>query len=168
MQLGSIKDVYTHELQDLHSAETQLLGALPKMAQAASSEELRQAFEQHLEETRGHVERLDEILAQAGISGGGEKCKGMAGLIAEGDEIVSAQGDATVKDAALISAAQRVEHYEIAAYGTARTLADELGMDDAKDLLEQTLDEESQADKLLTKIATGGMLKAGINQQARN
>jgi ferritin-like metal-binding protein YciE len=168
MQLSSINDVYTHELQDLHSAETQLIQALPQMAQAASNDELRQAFEQHLEETRGHVKRLEEILGQAGISAGAEKCKGMAGLIAEGEQIVTAQGDPTVKDAALISAAQRVEHYEIAAYGTARTLADELGMNEAKDLLDQTLDEESDADKLLTKIATGGMLKAGINQQARN
>jgi ferritin-like metal-binding protein YciE len=168
MQLGSIKDVFTHELQDLHSAETQLLVALPKMAQAASSDELRQAFEQHLEETRGHVDRITEIAAQAGISASGEKCKGMAGLIAEGEGVISAQGDPTVKDAALISAAQRVEHYEIAAYGTARTLAGELGMDAAKDLLDQTLDEESHADKLLTKIATGGLLKAGINERARN
>jgi ferritin-like metal-binding protein YciE len=166
MQLGSIKDVYTHEVQDLHSAETQLIQALPKMAQAASSDDLRQAFEQHLEETRGHVQRLEEIMGQAGISPG-EKCKGMAGLIAEGEQIIAAQGDTLVKDAALISAAQRVEHYEIAAYGTARTLANELGLDAAKDLLDQTLDEESDADKLLTKIATGGMLKAGINEQAR-
>jgi ferritin-like metal-binding protein YciE len=168
MQLGSINDVYTHELQDLHSAETQLIEALPKMAQAASSDELRQAFEQHLEETRDHVERLNQILAQAGTSPGGEKCKGMAGLIAEGEGVIKGEGDPAVKDAALISAAQRVEHYEIAAYGTARTFADELGMDDAKELLDQTLDEESQADKLLTKIATGGMFKAGINQAARN
>jgi ferritin-like metal-binding protein YciE len=168
MQLTSIDDVYTHQLQDLHSAETQLVGALPKMAQAASSEELRQAFEQHLEETRDHVERLNQILAMAGTSAAGEKCKGMAGLIAEGKDVIEAQGDPTVKDAALISAAQRVEHYEIAAYGTTRTLADELGMDEAKELLDQTLDEESQADKLLTKIATGGMLKTGINQAARN
>jgi ferritin-like metal-binding protein YciE len=168
MQLASINDVYTHELQDLHSAETQLVEALPKMAQAASSDELRQAFEQHLEETRDHVERLNQILALAGTKAGGEKCKGMAGLIAEGEDVIKAQGDPTVKDAALISAAQRVEHYEIAAYGTTRTLADELGMDDAKELLDQTLDEESQADKLLTKIATGGMLKTGINQAARN
>ena len=166
MQLSSINDVYSHELQDLHSAETQLVQALPQMAQAASSEELRQAFEQHLEETRGHVERLEQIMGQAGITAG-ETCKGMAGLIAEGQQIISAQGDPTVKDAALISAAQRVEHYEIAGYGTARTLADELGLDDATDLLDQTLDEESDADKLLTKIATGGMLKAGLNQQAR-
>lgn len=168
MQLGSIKDVYTHELQDLHSAETQLVEALPKMAQAASSDELRQAFEQHLEETRDHVERLNQILAMAGTNAGGEKCKGMAGLIAEGKDVIEAQGDPTVKDAALISAAQRVEHYEIAAYGTTRTLAGELGMDEAKELLDQTLDEESQADKLLTKIATGGMLKTGINQAAQN
>jgi ferritin-like metal-binding protein YciE len=166
MQLASIKDVYSHELQDLHSAETQLVEALPKMAGAASSDELRQAFEQHLEETRGHVERLDEILAQAGLSAGNEKCKGMAGLISEGEQIISAQGDWAAKDAALISAAQRVEHYEIAAYGTARTFADQLGMEEARDLLDQTLDEESQADKLLTKLATGGMLKAGINQKA--
>ena len=166
MQLGSINDVFKHELQDLHSAETQLVQALPKMAQAASSDELRQAFEHHLDETKEHVRRLDEVLGQAGLSAGTTKCKGMAGLIAEGDEIISATGDPNVKDAALISAAQRVEHYEIAAYGTARTLADELGMDDAKDLLDQTLDEESNADKLLTKIATGGLFKAGINQRA--
>ena len=167
MQLTSINDVYTHEIQDLYSAETQLIQALPQMAQAASGDELRQAFQHHFDETQGQVERLQEIMGQAGISPG-EECKGMAGLIAEGQEIIAAQGDPTVKDAALISAAQRVEHYEIAAYGTARSLADELGMDESKDLLDQTLDEESDADKLLTKIATGGMLKAGINQQARN
>jgi ferritin-like metal-binding protein YciE len=166
VELGSINDVFTHELQDLHSAETQLVAALPKLAGAASSSELRQAFEHHLDETREHVRRLDEIFAQSGIGAGGEKCKGMAGLIAEGEAIVKAGGDSAVKDAALIAAAQRVEHYEIAAYGTARTLADELGNDAAKDLLDQTLDEESQADKLLTKIATGGLLKAGINERA--
>jgi ferritin-like metal-binding protein YciE len=137
------------------------------MAQAASTDELRQAFEHHLEETRDHVRRLDEIMAQVGLSAGTEKCKGMEGLIEEGDEIVKAQGDPTAKDAALIAAAQRVEHYEIAAYGTARTLADELDMGDAKDLLDQTLDEEGAADKLLTRIATGGLLKAGVNQRAR-
>jgi ferritin-like metal-binding protein YciE len=167
MQLGSINDVFTHELQDLHSAETQLVEALPKMAQAASTDELRQAFEHHLEETRDHVRRLDEIMAQAGLSSGTEKCKGMEGLIEEGDEIVKAQGDPTAKDAALIAAAQRVEHYEIAAYGTARTLADELDLGDAKDLLDQTLDEEGEADKLLTRIATGGLMRAGVNRQAR-
>jgi ferritin-like metal-binding protein YciE len=168
MQLGSINDVFTHELQDLHSAETQLVEALPKMAQAASTDELRQAFEHHLEETRDHVRRLDEIMGQAGLSAGTQRCKGMEGLIEEGEEIVQAQGDPMAKDAALIAAAQRVEHYEIAAYGTARTLAGELDMGDAKDLLDQTLDEEGEADKLLTRIATGGLLKAGVNQRARS
>jgi ferritin-like metal-binding protein YciE len=166
MQLNTLKDLFEHELADLYDAETQLVEALPKMAQAASNEELRGAFEHHLNETRDHVRRLEEIRAQIGSSIT-EQCDGMRGLIKEGEEIVTAEGDPTVKDAALISAAQRVEHYEIAAYGTARTLADELDVNDAKDLLDQTLDDESSADKLLTKIATGGMLKAGINEQAR-
>jgi ferritin-like metal-binding protein YciE len=165
MQLQSLQDLFQHEISDLHSAETQLLVALPKMAQAASNDELRQAFEHHLQETQDHVRRLDEIRGQIGTTVSGE-CEAMRGLIEEGDEIVSAIGDPTVKDAALISAAQRVEHYEIAAYGTARTLAGELDLAEAKDSLDQTLDEESNADKLLTKIATGGMFKAGINQQA--
>jgi len=167
MELQSLNDVLVHELKDLHSAETQLLDALPKMAQAASNGELRQAFEHHLDETRDHVSRLEEIFGQIGTSAGGETCEGMEGLIKEGEETISTDGDPAAKDAALIAAAQRVEHYEIAAYGTARTLADQLGIDDAKELLDQTLDEESSADKLLTKIATGGMLKAGINQQAQ-
>jgi ferritin-like metal-binding protein YciE len=158
--------LFEHEIGDLYSAETQLVAALPKMAQAASNEELRNAFNHHLEETRDHVRRLEEIRGQLG-STVSDECEGMRGLIKEGDEIIAGSGDSVVKDAALISAAQRVEHYEIAAYGTARTLADDLDLDDAKDLLEQTLDEESNADKLLTKIATGGMLRAGINEEAR-
>jgi ferritin-like metal-binding protein YciE len=166
MQLQSLQDLFEHEIADLYDAETQLVTALPKLAQAASNDELRGAFEQHLGETRDHVRRLDEIRGQIGSSLT-EQCEGMHGLIREGEEVVSGGGDPNVKDAALISAAQRVEHYEIAAYGTARTLADELDLDDAKDLLDQTLDEEGNADKLLTKIATGGLLKTGINQQAR-
>jgi ferritin-like metal-binding protein YciE len=165
MQLQTLQDLFEHEISDLHSAETQLLVALPKMARAASNDQLREAFEHHLQETQDHVRRLDDIRGQFG-SAISEECEGMRGLIEEGDEIVSAIGDPNVKDAALISAAQRVEHYEIAAYGTARTLADELDLAEAKDVLDQTLDEESTADKLLTKIATGGMFKAGINQQA--
>jgi ferritin-like metal-binding protein YciE len=167
MQLQSLNDVFSHELEDLYSAESQLVEALPKMAQAASHEELREAFQQHLDETREHVRRLDEIFAQTGLTPSGERCEAMAGLIKEGEKVVSAQGDPAAKDAALISAAQRVEHYEIAGYGTARTLAAELDIDAAKDLLDQTLDEESHADKLLTKIATGGMLKSGLNERAR-
>jgi ferritin-like metal-binding protein YciE len=166
MQLQTLQDLFEHEISDLYSAETQLLVALPKMAQAASNDQLRGAFENHLQETQDHVRRLDEIRGQTGAVSL-EECEAMRGLIEEGDEVVAAIGDPAVKDAALISAAQRVEHYEIAAYGTARTLADELDLPDAKDLLDQTLDEESNADKLLTKIATGGMFKAGINQQAR-
>src|SRR5437588_4461736 len=167
MQLQTLQDLFEHEVSDLYSAETQLVTALPKMAQAASHDELRKAFEQHLQETRDHVRRLEDIRGQIGSSMSDE-CEGMRRLIQEGNEFVSAVGDPVVKDAALISAAQRVEHYEIAAYGTARTLADELDLGDDKDLLDQTLDEESNADKLLTKIATGGMFKAGINQQARS
>jgi ferritin-like metal-binding protein YciE len=166
MGFHSLKDVLQEQLEDLHSAETQLVGALPKMAQAANHDELRKAIEHHLEETRGHVERVEEALGELGISNPSEVCKGMQGLIAEGEEILSKDGDASAKDAALIGAAQRVEHYEIAAYGTARQLADDCGFDSIRDLMDQTLDEESNADKLLTKIATGGMFKAGVNQQA--
>src|SRR6059058_2083460 len=167
MQLQTLQELFEHEIADLHSAETQLVTALPKMAQAASNDELRGVFEHHLEETRDHVGRLEDIRGQIGRSMS-EECEGMRGLIREGEEIISAEGDPTVKDAALISAAQRIEHYEIAAYGTARTLADELDLGDAKDVLDQTLDDESNADKLLTKIATGGMFKAGINREARS
>ena len=167
MQLNSLKDLFVEQLRDLYSAETQLVEALPKMASAASHDELRQAFEHHLDETRGHVDRLREIFGQLGTTPGSETCEAMKGLIAEGEEVVKAQGDSAVKDAALIAAAQRVEHYEIAGYGTVRTFADDLDLGDARDLLDQTLDEESSADKLLTKIATGGMLKTGINERAK-
>lgn len=165
MQLQTLNDLFAHEVADLYSAEQQLVAALPKMAQAATQQELRDAFEHHLEETRDHVRRLKDIREEI-KSTTAEPCKGMQGLIAEGQEILAAGGDPVVRDAALISAAQRIEHYEIAAYGTARTLAEELDLGGPRDLLDQTLDEESSADKLLTKIATGGMLKSGINQKA--
>lgn len=165
MKMETLHDLFEHEIADLYSAEQQLVEALPKLAKAASHDELRKAFEHHLEETRDHVKRLEEIRGTLGSSMS-ETCEGMKGLIEEGEEIVQAEGSPAVKDAALISAAQRVEHYEIAAYGTARTLADELDMSEAKDLLDQILDEESNADKLLTKIATGGMMKEGVNQKA--
>jgi ferritin-like metal-binding protein YciE len=167
MQLQTLDDLFVDQLQDLYSAEQQLVQALPKMASAASNDELREAFEHHLSETQEHVQRISEIFGEIGTTPSGETCEAMEGLIREGEQVLTAQGDPTVRDAALIAAAQRVEHYEIAAYGTARTLADDLDQDGAKDLLDQTLDEESNADKLLTKIATGGMFKAGINQQAR-
>jgi ferritin-like metal-binding protein YciE len=166
MRFDSLQDVFAEQLNDLRSAEQQLVAALPEMANAASSDELRQAFEEHLEETRSHVERIDEAITTLGIATSNEECKGMKGLIEEGEEIISAEGDAMAKDAALIAAAQRVEHYEIAAYGTVLALADHLDLDDATDGLGQSLNEEEMADKLLSKIATGGMFKSGINDRA--
>jgi ferritin-like metal-binding protein YciE len=153
MKLQSLEDVFADQVADLRSAEQQLLEALPKVAGAASNDKLREALEQHLEQTRGHVRRLDEVVVTTGLSVPQEHCEGMEGLLKEGEEVVFAQGDPAAKDAALIAAAQRVEHYEISGYGTARTLADQLGYDSAKRLLDETLDEESKADELLTKIA---------------
>jgi ferritin-like metal-binding protein YciE len=167
MQLQSLDDVLVSQLGDLLDAEKQLVQALPKMASAASDEKLQKAFKEHLSETRDHVNRLEEIFGQLGKQPSSHTCKAMQGLVAEGEEIISAQGDPAAKDAALIAAAQRVEHYEIAGYGTAKTLADQLGHGDAKDLLDQTLDEESQADTLLTKIATGGRMRSGVNEAAK-
>jgi ferritin-like metal-binding protein YciE len=167
IKLDTLQDLFVEELHDLHSAEEQLVQALPKLAQAASHEELREAFEHHLQETQDHVRRLDDIYGELGIPASSEKCEAMEGLIAEGEQLIQAQGDPAVKDAALIGAAQRVEHYEIAAYGTARELAKQLGHEQAEELLDQTLDEESNADKLLNKIATGGIFASGINQRAQ-
>ena len=166
MALATLNDVFVDQIEDLYSAETQLVDALPKIASAAHDEKLREAIQSHLEETRRHVERLSNIKADLGITSS-QRCKGMAGLLAEGDETVNESGAGPAKDAAIIAAAQRVEHYEIAAYGTARTLAGELGYDDAKDLLDETLDEESAADQLLTKIATGGVFRSGVNAEAK-
>jgi ferritin-like metal-binding protein YciE len=167
MNLNTLQDVFADQIHDLQDAERQLVQALPKMAGAASTDKLREAFEHHLAETKSHVERLNEIVATTGIAPGTETCEAMKGLIKEGEKVINAQGDAAAKDAALIAAAQRVEHYEIAAYGTARTLADQLDYDDARDLLDDTLDEEANADKLLTKIATGGLIGTGVNEQAK-
>ena len=167
MQLNSLNDVFVEQLADLYDAEQQLVKALPKMASAASSTELREAFEHHLEQTQNHVQRLDEVFANTGIQAPAETCKAMQGLIKEGEDVISASGDPAAKDAALIAAAQRVEHYEIAAYGTATTIAGDLGFHEAKDLLDETLDEEGDADKLLTKIATGGIFASGRNEEAR-
>jgi ferritin-like metal-binding protein YciE len=159
MGLKSLEDVYVDQIADLYSAEQQLVKALPKVADAASSSELRQAFEAHLKETEDHVQRLEKV-REALSEVPDVTCKGMEGLIKEGDEIVSKEGDKAAKDAALIAAAQRVEHYEIAAYGTARALAEQLGRSEDGQLLDQTLSEESNADEKLTGIATA------INAQA--
>jgi ferritin-like metal-binding protein YciE len=166
MGFNSLQDVFAEQLNDLRSAEEQLVEALPKMVSAASSEELRKVFEEHLAQTRGHLERIDDLFATSNVARTGEVCAGMKGLIEEGSKVVASPGESMAKDAALIAAAQRIEHYEIAAYGTAATLANHLDLDEAADVLGQTLDEEETADKLLTKVATGGMFRSGVNQQA--
>ena len=153
LKLNSLRDLLIEELRDLYSAETQLVGALPKMAEAAASQELASAFEHHLEETRGHVSRLESIFNQIGEKSSGETCEAMKGLIKEGEILVKAEGDPDVRDAGLIGAAQRVEHYEMAGYGTARSLARRLGENQTAEILQQTLDEEGEANKKLTSIA---------------
>lgn len=155
MALESLQDLLVHELRDLYSAENQLTHALPKMAKAATTPELQQAFQTHLQETNGHVQRLEQIFESLGVSSRGPKCKGMEGLIEEGNDMIKEKAEPDVADAALITAAQRVEHYEIAGYGGARTFAQMLGMTDVAQMLEQTLDEEKQADDKLTSIAEG-------------
>jgi len=165
--LGNLHDLFVHELRDLYSAEQQLVMALPKMASAATTPDLKQAFTHHLDQTRNHVSRLDKIFTRLGTTSAGDECEAMKGLVKEGESIIKAQGDSVVKDAALIGAAQRVEHYEIAAYGTARTYAEELGYDDMANWLQETLDEEGATNKKLTKLAEGGWLSSGINEDAR-
>jgi ferritin-like metal-binding protein YciE len=166
MKVKNLEELYVEQLKDLHSAEKQLVQALPKMAKAASMPELQQGFQDHLAQTRGHVDRLEQIFARLGASAGRKKCKAMEGLIEEGQEAIELEGDTDVKDAALIAAAQRVEHYEIAGYGTVRTFANHLGFDQDRNLLQQTLDEEGETDKKLTSLAEGGFFTGGINEQA--
>ena len=153
MKLDTLKTLYVNELRDLYNAEQQLVKALPKMAKAASSEELQEAFEKHLEQTRQHVERLEEVFEDIGEKPKGKTCKAMKGLIEEGSEILQEDGDESVIDAGIIVAAQKVEHYEIASYGSVRTFAQLLGKDTSADLLQTTLDEESEANELLNKLA---------------
>lgn len=166
MMFNDLKDLYVEQLRDLYDAENQLTRALPKMANAAASTDLRDAFNMHLEQTQSQIQRLERIFTEMGVTPRGETCQAMQGLIKEGDQVISAQGDPNVKDAALIAAAQRVEHYEIAGYGTVRTYAKELGYNDAASLLQKTLDEEGKADDKLTSIATGGLFSSGINKKA--
>jgi ferritin-like metal-binding protein YciE len=151
--LNSLKDLLVDELRDLHNAENQLVKALPKMAKAASNEELKEGFTQHLEETRGHIDRLDRALKMLGASAKGKTCHAMKGLVEEGSEAIEAEGPDAIRDAQLIGAAQRVEHYEIAAYGTARAFAETIGETKIADLLQDTLDEEGATDKKLTALA---------------
>ncbi len=167
MEYNTLTEVLIDELGDLHSAERQLVEALPKLAGAAHSYELREALESHLEETTRHVERLDQAFTEMGIRFAPTKPgQAMKGLIEEAEYVVAATGDSVAIDAALIGAAQRIEQYEVGAYGTAHALADELHLDTTSALLEQTLGEEAKANKALTKLATGGMLSSGINRMA--
>lgn len=153
MEINSLRELYVDHLRDLYDAENQLIKALPKMAKEATSDELRQGIEEHLEQTRGHAERLEQIFEQLGEKPKGKKCKGMQGVIEEGSEILKEDMEEDTKDAAIIAAAQRVEHYEIAGYGTARTYANLLDENEAADLLQQTLDEEKETDQKLTQLA---------------
>jgi len=150
---SSLRELYVDELKDLFSAEKQITKALPKMAKAASSEALRRGFEEHLKQTKGHVQRLEEIFAMLNAKAGGKKCVGMEGLIQEGTELMGEDFQGGVMDAALISAAQRVEHYEIAAYGTVSAYADLLGESQQASLLRQTLEEERETDEKLTEFS---------------
>ncbi len=152
-KITTLHDAYIEQLKDIYSAEQQLIKALPKMAKAASSEELAKGFEEHLEQTKGHAERLEEIFKALDEKPTGKKCKAMAGLVEEGSETISEDASPAVKDALLIAAAQRVEHYEIAAYGTVKAFADILGEEDAVRLLDETLQEEVETDEKLTEVA---------------
>ncbi len=162
MKLESLKQLYLDELRDAYSAEDQITKALPKMIDAASSSQLSSAFQEHLDQTKRQMERLEKIFAMHSESPKGKTCKGMEGIIKEGEEFIKSRGDDATRDAALISAAQRVEHYEIAAYGTLRTYARMLNDTEAVTLLQQTLDEESNTDEKLTRLA-----ESSINQQAK-
>lgn len=153
MKINTLEDLLTDELKDIYSAENQLIKALPKMAKAADSSDLRNAFEKHLEQTRTHAQRIEQICSELDVRPSGKKCVGMEGLVGEGKEVLQEDMEKEPRQAALIGAAQRVEHYEIAAYGTAMAHAKQLGFMKVVDLLGKTLEEEKQADELLTTLA---------------
>jgi ferritin-like metal-binding protein YciE len=161
MHMETLQDLFVDQLRDLYNAENQLVKALPKMAKSADSEELKTAFEEHLEETKGHVERIEQIFERIGAKPGGKTCKAMKGLVEEGSEMMREDAEPPVMDAGLIAAAQRVEHYEMAGYGCVVNYAKLLGDEEAADLLQETLQEEMAADKKLTRLA-----ESGINKRA--
>jgi ferritin-like metal-binding protein YciE len=160
-ELNSFQDLFVDQIKDLYDAENRLTEALPKMADAATSTQLKQAFRNHLTETQGHVSRLEQIFREVNLEPKRETCEAMKGLVSEGEEMIKAKGDPDIKDAALIAAAQRVEHYEISGYGTARAFARRLGLTQAASLLQQTLQEEKAADEKLNSIA-----ESSVNPQA--
>ena len=171
---NGLRDVYIDQLRDLYDAEHRLIKALPKMAKAADSNELRSGIEEHLQQTKGHAERLEQIFESMGEQARAKKCKGIDGIIHEGSEVLDEDFEGAVKDAAIIASAQRVEHYEIAAYGSVRSFAAELGETKAASLLQQTLNEEKETDAKLTKMseminpraAGGGLSERGRAAQA--
>lgn len=167
MKLNTLHDVYVHHLKDLYSAEKQIIEALPKMVKTASTASLQEAFSNHLEQSKNHLDQVQSILNELNVNPGNIKCKGMEGLLTEGEDVIGTSGKGAAKDAALIGAAQRVEHYEMAAYGTARTFARLLGYSEAADTLQAILDEEGETDKHLTSLAEGGLLSEGINDMAK-
>jgi ferritin-like metal-binding protein YciE len=167
MNHEELKEILVEQLKDIYSAEKQLTKALPKMAQAATTEELSTGFEEHLKQTKGHVRRIETILEELGESTKGPACKGMEGLVEEGGEVIeNDEFEGEAKDVALIAAAQRVEHYEIAAYGCVRTYAERLGLDEAVSLLEQTLEEEKQTDQKLNQISETLIENAEMENQS--
>jgi ferritin-like metal-binding protein YciE len=157
LEVDTLRDLFVKELSDVYSAEKQLTKALPKMAKGASFGQLRDAFERHLDQTKEHVDRLDKVFKMIGERPKRVKCKGMEGLVEEGSELLKEKGDDSAIDAGLIAAAQRVEHYEIAAYGTLRTYAETLGEKDAAKILQTTLDEEAETDRKLTDLAVSAV-----------
>jgi ferritin-like metal-binding protein YciE len=162
MAQTTFRDLYIDELKDIYNAEQQLIKALPKMAKAANSDELREGFEGHLEQTKGHAQRLEQIFKAMGEKPTGKKCKAMEGLVEEGGEVISGEFEGEIKDSALIAAAQRVEHYEIAAYGSVRAFAEVLGESEAVDLLSETLNEEKETNDKLTSLS--GEINASANE----
>lgn len=160
-RFDNLEELFVNQIEDLYDAEKRLLEALPKMADASHDPKLKSAFQEHLKETQGQVNRLEQVFEKIGKTPKRETCEAMKGLIKEGQEMVSAEGDADVKDAALVAAAQRVEHYEISGYGTARNFAQRLGHNDVAQLLQETLDEEKSADQILTDLA-----EQSVNPQA--
>jgi ferritin-like metal-binding protein YciE len=166
MSQADFKDLFVDELRDIYSAEMQLLQELPKMIEATEYPELKKAFQNHLTETQEQVKRLDKIFSELGESPSGIICEAMKGLVTECDRFLQKYPSSHVRDAALISAAQRIEHYEMAVYGTLRTFAKELGFDAAADLLQDSLNEEGHANKILMSIAQGGFFSVGLNEKA--
>lgn len=166
MKENSFHELFVDQLRDLYDAEQQITQALPGVIEAVSSDELREALAHHLEVTHGHVERLEKIFSNLDETPTGKSCKGMEGLLEEGDEAVKNHSPGVLRDALIIAGAQRIEHYEISGYGTAKSWAEELDLEEAVDLLEDTLDEEAEADEKLSEIATGGLLTEGVNETA--